>query len=231
MINETEYFNAIQNFPNNSDANIKLIRDRDTILNFEKTTGKPIGIILNEPFYNYQMDLFEDTSSRQFRYCHICYPNSKRGAVSLVVFHTNTGDFILLEYNFRIFLNSFCYEIPRGFVNKEDISSLSCALRELSEETNLNLDELEHRITPLGNVAVDSGLSNNIVDLYAIELWVDSIPPLQNNDIAEDIKGYELLTAHQIKEKILTNEINDSFTIVAVLKYFLTNINKDSLTS
>lgn len=225
MINETEYFNAIQNFPNSSDANIKLIRDRDTILRFEESTSKPIGIICNEPFYNYQMDLFEDALSRQFRYCHICYPNHKRGAVSLVVFHTTTEDFILLEYNFRIFLNSFCYEIPRGFVNEEDISSLSCALRELSEETNLNVNALKHRITPLGNVAVDSGLSNNVVDLYAIELWTDSIPILKNNDVTEDIKGYVLLTANQIKEKILTNEINDSFTVVAVLKYFLSSIS------
>lgn len=214
------YLKTVADFNDNPAAGIRLVKDTGVIESFEKETGKDIGIIDNSPYYDFRMDLFQNSSGKLFRYCHVQYPENKKGAVTLVIFKMKHGDYILIQNHYRIFVDSFCKEIPRGFADPSDIDSLHTALRELYEETNIDVNTLKKNIIPLGNINTDSGLTNNTVDLYAVEIWTDILPDLENNDKDESVSGYELIPAEDISKRISSNEITDSFTLCTLCKYW-----------
>lgn len=215
------YLKAVAEFNDNPASGIQLIKDTEVIESFEKETGKDIGIINNSPYYDFRMDLFQNKSSgKLFRYCHVKYPENKRGAVILVIFKMKQEDYILVQNHYRIFVDSFCQEIPRGFADPNDSDSLCTALRELYEETNIDISTLKKNIIPLGNINTDSGLTNNTVDLYAVEIWTDILPDLSNNDKNEAVSSYNLILSEDISNLISSNIITDSFTLCAICKYW-----------
>ena len=214
------YLKAIDDFNDNPASGMQLIKDTEIIESFEKETGKDIGIIDNSPYYDFRMDLFQNSSGKLFRYCHVQYPENKRGAVTLVIFKMKHGDYILIQNHYRIFVDSFCQEIPRGFADPNDTDSLYTALRELHEETSIDISTLKKNIIPLGNINTDSGLTNNTVDLYAVEIWTDILPNLANNDKNEAVSGYNLIPSKDISNLISSNMITDSFTLCALCKYW-----------
>ena len=78
---------------------------------------------------------------------------------------------------------------------------------------------LSQIITELGDFVPDTGLSNNTVSLYRIDIYIDSNNlELKSNDDIESVVEYELVTFDSIKDMIKNNKIIDSFTLGAFMK-------------
>lgn len=220
MLEKEKYIKLIKGNATEANVPLKLVTDLSVINKFEaENPNSPIGCISNEPFYTFRMDLYQNTNNNNvFRYCNVQY--NKFGAASLVLFHTNEGTFILLQKSYRPFINRYVYEIPRGFADlKKDNSPLHTAIRELCEETSIDISKLKSKIFKLGDIFSDTGLTNNSVSLYKIDIFIDSPFKLQNNDINETISEHILIPINDINRYI--PQINDSFTLCALCKALL----------
>lgn len=215
----------------NSPASIAIVSDLEIVNQFEEETGKQIGVLDNQPYYNVNLDLYQDKNNgRLFRYVNVEYPNNgKSGAAMFVVLKSNNKDLILLERHYRPFINKYQYEIPRGFSDLNEVDTKITAIRELKEETGVTFDN--RKIVSLGTMFTDSGLCNAEVSLYAVELKMKDHFILNNNDDCENIHGYILLDMNDVCEMVATNQLTDSFTLTAILKYreHKNFINKDNL--
>lgn len=224
MIFKEDYINLLKNttrisHPQNK---LKLITDVEEIEKFENETGIQIGCVLNYPFYVMRADLYENiVSGKRFRYCNVEYNNDKPGAASLIIIHDKDNSYLLLLKSFRPFVDEICFELTRGFADPlNDNSSLNTALRELLEETSIDISKVRHDVKKIGTVFPDTGLSNNKVDLYKIEIFVDKETiTLENQDEDEIISGYNLINVKNLSS-IIPN-IKDSFTLAALAKSFL----------
>lgn len=221
MINEDLYMEYVKK-NESTDSALTLVQNPETITNYEANTGQMIGIIPNQPYYNINLSLYQDKQGKVFRYCNIEYP--KNGAATLIVFKSNDGaDKYLLERHFRVFTNRYHYEIPRGFADlTADIDTSFTAIRELKEETNIDLELKVVQLLNLGTIFTDTGLSNAEVNLYAVELKLNetNISTIKNNDIDEEIESFILISESELKQMIMKNQITDTFTLASILKYW-----------
>ena len=118
---------------------------------------------------------------------------------------------ILMVRQYRNALERYTLEIPAGKLDASDEPGLSCARRELEEETGYKTDDLERLITLRTTVA----FCNEKIEIYVAK---DLIPSHQHLDEGEyvDVKAY---TVEELKEMIFTGKIEDSKTIAALLAY------------
>lgn len=222
MIEKENYIKLISSSNNNPASPIELVTNIDEIEDFIAQTNQMIGVFDNSPFYKFRMDVYKNKNTgKKFRYCNVEY--DKSGAASLVVVHIlkgdSKGDYVLLQRNYRVFINQFIFEIPRGFADFNDKNSLDTMMRELFEETSINLENIEHSVSKLGGVYPDSGLTNNFVDLYRVDIFVNSDITFKNNDSNEFIDKYKLLPVSEIPNFI--SKITDGFTLCTLAKAFI----------
>ena len=221
MLNEQLYLESLAK--RNTQGILKLVKDVPAIQRFELESQQETGMIPNLPFYHIMLDVYEN-NGKMFRYPHIYY--EKYGSAGLVLIHSNNQTFLLLEKIFRVFHNTVFLEIPRGFGNPEDSSSIETILRELAEECNLCMEseKIDYTLKKLGKTVPDSGISNNIVDLYQIDIYLHQNEDihLKNNDTDEKITGYMLIPKEEIK-KYIREKITDGFTLSAVCLYWAEN--------
>lgn len=222
MINKDLYIEHAGNTHLNPCSLFEIVGDVDTAEEFEKETGKTIGVIDNQPYYNINLDLYRNTASgRLFRYCNVEY--KKNGAAVLIVFRAKDEagqDLYLLEKHFRPFTNNYHYEIPRGFADISDITTGVTAVREIAEETGLVIEVSE--LIPLGTMFPDTGLANSEISLFAAELKADNdrLTAIKNNDTSEEIQDFILINRSELVRMISENELSDSFSLSALLKYW-----------
>ena len=224
MIGTELYIEKIKKSKINKNSPLELITELDIIKKFETDTGKLVGVVTNEPFYDFRLDVFRNRATgKLFRYTNVEYPKNGNGAASLIVIHNTDGEeYLLLLKSFRIFIDegSWVYEICRGFADPCDKkSSMNTSMRELFEETGIDITKVQHTTRSLGAIYPDSGLSNNEVDLYRIDLFVNTSLKLNNLDENEHICDYKLVNVKEIKK--LVSEIKDSFTLCAIAKAFI----------
>lgn len=220
MINKAYYFEHIKGIRDSTESITRIVRDIETINDFEKKTGKLIGIINNQPFYNINLDLYYDANGLPFRYCNIEY--NKMGAAILPILKCEKSKYVLLQYHYRQFVDKTTLEIPRGFADPNDITSKITALRELSEETGIIMENIN--IIELGTVFPDTGLSNAEISLFAAEIDISILPKIQNRDGNEDIRGYRLFSISTLQSMIAENKISDSFTLAALFRYIIIHL-------
>lgn len=118
---------------------------------------------------------------------------------------------ILMVRQYRNALERYTLEIPAGKLDASDEPGLSCARRELEEETGYKTDDLERLITLRTTVA----FCNEKIEVYVAR---NLMPSKQNLDPDEfvDVMAYGL---EELKEKIFAGEIEDSKTVAALLAY------------
>lgn len=221
MLNESFYIQHADSvrMKQSWSAQTKIVSDITKIKDFEEKSGVLIGTIPNIPYYNINLDLYEDTiSKRLFRYCNIEY--EKNGAAVLPVCHFGNDELFLLEHHYRVFTQRYHWEVPRGFADLNDLSAKSTALRELAEETGIT-DAMHPELLSLGTVFPDTGLSNAEVSLYAAIIELPSISVVQNHDATEEIVGYRLFSLEELQKMIMKNDISDGFTLAAILRYVI----------
>lgn len=118
---------------------------------------------------------------------------------------------ILMVRQYRNALDRYTLEIPAGALDAADEPGLTCASRELEEETGFRSENLEWLITLRTTVA----FCNERIEVYVAR---ELVPSRQNLDEDEfiDLQAY---TIEELKEKIFSGEIEDAKTVSALLAY------------
>jgi ADP-ribose pyrophosphatase len=121
---------------------------------------------------------------------------------------------IILVKQFRYPLQKTLIELPAGKLDKNE-DPLNCAIRELEEETGYKAKKFEK----LGAIYTAPGYCTEILHIYKA---IGLIPGNHNREEGE--QGMELLelTVNEIKEKIISGEINDAKTIAGIF-YLINN--------
>jgi len=133
------------------------------------------------------------------------------GAAILPV--SETG--VILQRHFRASQGwSETIELPRGLCNPGE-DEVTCALRELAEETGLALSA--ERLYPLGYMRPDAGLLSSRVALF----WADcsEITPSRPRD-GEAHEVFELSYA-DLFEWLRADRIEDSFTLACIARWIV----------
>ncbi len=117
---------------------------------------------------------------------------------------------ILLEKQYRGPFEKYLIEIPAG-KKEEGEDFLTCAVRELEEETGYICDNLKEILTIYPTVAV----SDEVIKIY---LATNLKRGNKNLDVDEDFEMLEL-SIEEALEKINKAEIVDSKTVAAILWY------------
>ena len=118
---------------------------------------------------------------------------------------------IIMVRQFRNALERETLEIPAGKLDASDEPGIACASRELEEETGYRSDKLERLITLRTTVA----FCDEKIEIYVAENLVPSRQNLDEDQFV-DVKAY---TLDELKEKIYSDEIQDSKTVAALLAY------------
>jgi ADP-ribose pyrophosphatase len=128
---------------------------------------------------------------------------------SVILPLTKDNSLILIEI-YRKTINRISIEAPRGF-SEEGETNLQTAERELYEELHCSCE----KIIPLGYVYPDTGLQKAKIYLY---LGVNA--KLQDDYIQfeEGIKKIKILPFNEVYHMATNGDINDSFTLAAILR-------------
>lgn len=130
------------------------------------------------------------------------------GGVAVIAINDNRK--IVMVKQFRKPVNEALLEIPAGKLEYDESPEL-CAKRELLEETGYQAINIKHLIT----FYTTPGFSNEKMHLYFAK---DLLKSNSNTDEDEFLEVYEY-TPEELIRMVLTNEIKDSKTIVAILYY------------
>lgn len=155
------------------------------------------------------IDFYQDTMEIDGDHTVVWDFIKHRGAAAVVPV-TEDGK-ILMVRQYRNALERYTLEIPAGALDAEDEPGLTCASRELEEETGYRSEHLEWLITLRTTVA----FCNERIEVYVAK---DLIPSRQHLDEDEfiDLKAYSL---DELKEKIFSGEIEDAKTVASLMAY------------
>lgn len=155
------------------------------------------------------IDFYQDTMEIDGDHTVVWDFIKHKGAAAVVPV-TEDGK-ILMVRQYRNALERYTLEIPAGALDAEDEPGLTCASRELEEETGYRSEHLEWLITLRTTVA----FCNERIEVYVAK---DLIPSRQHLDEDEfiDLKAYSL---DELKEKIFRGEIEDAKTVAALMAY------------
>jgi ADP-ribose pyrophosphatase len=128
---------------------------------------------------------------------------------SAIVPFTQDGKVILVK-QFRYSIQEETLEIPAGKIDEGETAE-KCAYRELAEETGYTASKLEFLLTYVPAI----GYSSERLFIFKAT-GLDEVVNYQKPD--DEISKLELLTLDEIRAKILSGEIIDGKTIVAIAR-------------
>ncbi|MBQ6593566.1 NUDIX hydrolase [Candidatus Saccharibacteria bacterium] len=188
---------------------LEVVLDEKIISQYEKDTGRQIGVIYESPWRYLVVDLVCD-SGNLFAYERVI-PARLGGVAILPVYNDN----VVLIREYRHPVNQWRWEIPRGF-GTVGVSAVQNARKELFEETGIN----NATITHIGIIDVDSGLTSDQVDLFLAKVKKIDFS-VENKEECERIEAVKLFTMPEIQRMIIDHEIVDSFTLSALYTWKL----------
>jgi len=122
---------------------------------------------------------------------------------------------LILRRAYRYPLEQYFWEIPRGFVEPGETSEYS-ALRELSEEAGMICAPEDLRF--LGSVAPEASTLAGMVDIFvALKCRPGGTRDMQEPGLGD----CHVFTVNQAREMIMSNEVSESHTQIAVCRYLL----------
>lgn len=196
---------------------IKLISDNDIIRSIEKKTGKT-GIMYKNKYIIVVNDPVQFPNGKYGTYIRIVGSNQKSYVGGSVLLIVNAENEILLQKQYRYNTNYWSWECPRGFMESNE-EVLEGAKRELKEECNIDANELNINISPLGYIQPNNGILSEEDMIYLVRVDSKKLQNIHNNDVKESISQHEWFSLEKITEMVKNNEIRDGFTLAAIYKY------------
>ena len=122
---------------------------------------------------------------------------------------------IILTKQFRYPIKDISIEIPAG--KKDDVHEkpLTCAKRELEEETGYGSNHFEHLLT----FYTCLGYSNEVIDIF-IAYDCEGIKHPKSQDEDEYVENL-IVTLDEAEKMLKNQDIKDAKTIMAIQKYLL----------
>ena len=115
---------------------------------------------------------------------------------------------------FRPALQGSFWEIPHGFLDENE-NEVNACVRELREETGIEISPGD--IEFMATVAPDSGVLGGLVKIYLAR------GSLQLSKVQHEIglEDFSFFTKEEITELIDSGRLVDSFSLVAIYKFFV----------
>ena len=175
--------------------------DLDRIQNYERETGKKIGVIYRSAYNIFVVDLIRTNNGTYYTYERLL-PAVKVGAVVALVMCQNR--FVLLK-QYRHAIRDFQYAFPRGY-GEEGVNAEENVRKEIQEEIGATVIGTEY----LGTVVADSGLCGNAVSVFICE--VENVIEKYGY---EGIESMVMLEEEELAAWIQNGDITDGFSLAA----------------
>ncbi|MGL5439569.1 MAG: NUDIX hydrolase [Filifactoraceae bacterium] len=181
------------------------------IIEFEVKNDVKIGVVYMSSYSILVVDLIENSDGTLYAYERLI-PTVSNGAVLIVVKYLEK---LVLLSQFRHALRDEQLAFPRGYgeIHKDGsfLPSFENVKKEIYEELGA---EIEGEPIFLGEVVADSGISGNIVSVYAV-----TIKTFRERVGYEGIKKVIFKTEEELENCIKNGEITDGFTLSGYLMY------------
>lgn len=168
----------------------------------------------NTKFFVYFDHIIDKIGSEVQDYLVVAPKNTGKNLVTgvaiLPIFDGQVG----LIRIYRPAIRAYSLEIPHGFVDEGESDS-SSALRELLEETGLNVDS--SNLSSLGCITPDSGVLAARVHMFLAEACFTT----QEIQRELGLREFCFFSFERFEEMIRYSEIQDTFTLAAWCKYQL----------
>ncbi len=184
---------------------VSIETDKNKIEEYEKATGKEIGVVYESPFNTLVVDLIRKENGEYFTYERVM-PTVEQGAVVIL---TKCQDQYVLLKQYRHALRDYQYACPRGF-GEQGLSATENLKKEIREEIGAQVLFHEH----LGTVVADSGLCGNLVDVF-----VCTVDHVEEKQGYEGIQRVVMLDQKEMEQWIREGKITDGFTLAAYSMY------------
>lgn len=155
------------------------------------------------------IDFYQDTMEINGDHTVIWDFIKHKGAAAVVPV-TDEGK-ILMVRQYRNALERYTLEIPAGALDTADEPGITCASRELEEETGYRSENLEWLI----NLRTTVAFCNEKIEVFVAKNLIPSKQHLDEDEFI-DLGAY---TMEELKEKIYSGEIEDAKTVSALLAY------------
>lgn len=155
------------------------------------------------------IDFYQDTMEINGDHTVIWDFIKHKGAAAVVPV-TDEGK-ILMVRQYRNALERYTLEIPAGALDTADEPGITCASRELEEETGYRSENLEWLI----NLRTTVAFCNEKIEVFVARNLISSKQHLDEDEFI-DLGAY---TMEELKEKIYSGEIEDAKTVSALLAY------------
>lgn len=155
------------------------------------------------------IDFYQDTMEINGDHTVIWDFIKHKGAAAVVPV-TDEGK-ILMVRQYRNALERYTLEIPAGALDTADEPGITCASRELEEETGYRSEDLEWLI----NLRTTVAFCNEKIEVFVARNLISSKQHLDEDEFI-DLGAY---TMEELKEKIYSGEIEDAKTVSALLAY------------
>lgn len=175
--------------------------DASIIMEYERETGKQVGIVYQSPYNTLVVDLIRKKEGGYYTYERML-PTVEKGAV--VILTKCQDDYVLLK-QYRHALRDYQYACPRGF-GEEGISVEDNLKKEIQEEIGAQVLAYQH----LGTVVADSGLCGNRADVFLC-----TVESVKHKLGYEGIQDVVLLDEKEMEQWIRDGKITDGFTLAA----------------
>lgn len=185
--------------------NLIIELDKQSLITYQHQHNIKVGVVYESPYHILLVDLVHTGNQRYFTYERLI---AKEQGVATIMIATYQDKFVVLK-QFRHALRQYQYAFVRGF-GTDGLSGEDNAKKELYEEV---LGEVKN-IELLGSVAVDSGITDKVVEIYYCELG-----SMQVQIGHENIEDCIMLTFDELYQWIKQGKINDSFTVLAFYLY------------
>ena len=119
---------------------------------------------------------------------------------------------VLMVHQYRPALERMTLEIPAGSRDSVTEDTKVCAARELEEETGYRAGKL----TKLLSLKTTVAFCNEFIDVYLAEELTKTQQHLDEDEFVE-VESY---TIEELKDMVLTQKIQDSKTVAAIMAYY-----------
>ncbi len=185
------------------DQMLEIVFDEQLVDDYVDTAQTPLGLIYQSPYRMLLVDLVRDPDGRLFGYERIVTIEKSGGVVAVPICQDS---FILLK-QFRHATRETQYAFPRGFA-EPGLCEEENMKKEVQEEINMPVN----RVSFLGIICPDSGLTSAHVSIWACEVTDFHLNPKKGYEGIEDVL---LLNREEMERWILSGRINDAFTLSA----------------